>query len=75
MVTPYGKSKTLSVQAVLRHSVEIRRDGHGQYAEQKASEDLQHRMGVLAYRRYPIVKSDMDATRTPITYPLCCGVP
>ena len=32
------------VRAVLRHSVDTRRDGHGQHAEQKASEDLQSRM-------------------------------
>src|SRR5260221_14669463 len=37
-------SNTLSVRAVLRHSVDTRRDGHGQHAEQKASEDLQDRM-------------------------------
>src|SRR3981189_119275 len=41
-------SNTLSVRAVLRHSVETRRDVHGQHAEQKASEDLQNRMAVCA---------------------------
>src|ERR1700730_6417252 len=37
-------SNTLIVRAVLRHSVDTRRDGHGQHAEQKASEDLQSRI-------------------------------
>src|SRR6516162_8269789 len=34
----------MGCSSTLRHSIDTYRDGHGQHAEQKASEDLQHRM-------------------------------
>jgi hypothetical protein len=41
-------SNILSVRAVLQRSAETHRDGHGQHAEQKATEDLQSRMAGCA---------------------------
>ena len=42
------------MRAVLRRSVETRRDVRGQHAEQKGSEDLQNRMAVRAAPHSPL---------------------
>src|SRR3981081_1282659 len=65
-------SNTLSVRAVLRHSVDTRRDGHGQHAEQKASEDLQSQMaGRAAVAQIPDREKQYARDKDTDTGPAC----
>jgi hypothetical protein len=64
------------MRAVLRHSIETYRDGHGQHAKQKASENLQSRMARrAAVAEIPDREEQYARNKDTTTYELFCSVP